>query len=104
VKFFVRALRTAIDDQRSRRDSPEKQPTDPAPAGRNQRDAGDSTLGAFRLSLSAFAPCGPMLYDPVEKCFLKADIVTGLLAFDPFVAENFFALGQELLIKYRILD
>jgi hypothetical protein len=30
-------------------------------------------------------PSGPVFDDPVQQRFLKADVVTGLLALDPFV-------------------
>jgi hypothetical protein len=61
-------------------------------------------LYAFCLALSALSPGRPMLYDPVEERSLKADIVPGLLAFDPFMAKNLLALGQELLVEHRIFD
>jgi len=45
-----------------------------------------------------------MLYNPVEESSLEADIIPGLLAFDPLMAKNLLALGQELLIEHRIFD
>jgi hypothetical protein len=62
-----------------------------------------TTLSAFRLSLPAFPPSRSMLHYPIEEGSFKADIITGFFALNPFVAEDLFALGQELLIKHRIL-
>jgi hypothetical protein len=59
-------------------------------------------LGASYLSLSALPPCGSMFDDPVEESTLKADIVPGFLAFNPFMAQYLLALGQELLVEHRI--
>jgi hypothetical protein len=43
-----------------------------------------------------------MFNDPVEECSFESNVVTGLLAFNPFMAQYLFALGQELLVEHRI--
>ena len=55
--------------------------------------------GAVGPILPQATPAGAMLDDPVEEGLFKADIVAGLLAFDPFVTENFLPLRQELLVE-----
>jgi hypothetical protein len=45
-----------------------------------------------------------MFDDPVEQSFFESDIVPGFLAFQPFVAENLFALGKKLFVKKRFFD
>ena len=45
-----------------------------------------------------------MLHDPVEQRFFKADVVAGFLALDPFVPEDFFALGEELFVEKGFFD
>jgi len=44
-----------------------------------------------------------MFHDPVEESSFKADVVPSLFALNPLMAQNLLALGQELLIKHRIL-
>ena len=43
-----------------------------------------------------------MFHDPVEESSLEANVVTGLFAFNPFMAQYLLALGQELLVEHRI--
>lgn len=43
-----------------------------------------------------------MFDDPVKESALKANIVTGFLAFNPLMAQYLLALGQELLVEHRI--
>jgi hypothetical protein len=45
-----------------------------------------------------------MFHDPVEECFFKADVVTGFFTPEPFMAEDFLALGEELLVEQRFFD
>ena len=45
-----------------------------------------------------------MLYDPVEQRLFKPDIMTGLLALDPLVAEDFLTLRQKLFVEKRFPD
>jgi hypothetical protein len=59
-------------------------------------------LSAFQVSLPTLPPCGSMFDNPVEKSTLEANIVTGFLAFNPFMAQYLLALGQELLVEHRI--
>ena len=51
-----------------------------------------------RLLLPLLTPRGAVFYDPVEERLFKADVVAGFLALDPFVAQDFFALGEELFV------
>ena len=45
-----------------------------------------------------------MFDDPVEEGFFKADIVTRLLALNPFVPEDFLPLGEEFFIEQGFFD
>src|SRR5678809_1741657 len=56
------------------------------------------------LSLPLCPPGGTVLKNPVEQSFFKTDVMAGLLALQPFVSEDLFALGNKLLIKERFLD
>ncbi len=40
-----------------------------------------------------------MLHDPIQKCFLKPNIVPRLFAFDPLMPEDFLTLSEELLVE-----
>ena len=42
-----------------------------------------------RDALAFLAPCGAVFHDPVEQCFLEADVVAGFFALDPFMALGF---------------
>ena len=48
-------------------------------------------------------PLGPpgraMFHDPIEQGFFKSDVVSGFFTLDPFVAQDLFALRQELLVS-----
>ena len=45
-----------------------------------------------------------MFDNPVEQRLFKTDVVPGLLALNPFVPEDFFALGEEFLVEQRFAD
>ncbi len=45
-----------------------------------------------------------MFYDPIQQGLFKANVVTGLLTFDPLVAQNLFPLRKEFLVKERLAD
>ena len=45
-----------------------------------------------------------MLDDPIQQSFFKTDIVSRLLAFDPFVAQDLFPLCEEFLVEQRFFD
>ena len=45
-----------------------------------------------------------MFHDPIEQRFLKADVSAGFFALDPFMFQNFFALGQELFVENGVLN
>ncbi len=64
------------------------------------------TVGPFvtiGLLLTQRAPACPVFHDPIEECLLKANIVANLFALNPFVPEDFFALGEEFLIEGRAM-
>ena len=42
--------------------------------------------------------------DPIKQRFFKADIVAGLLAFDPFVTQNLLPLRKEFLVEEGFFD
>src|SRR2546423_2269858 len=49
-------------------------------------------------------PVGAVFHDPIAKRLFEADISAGFLALDPFVFQNFFPLGEELLVEHGILN
>src|SRR5437660_12452881 len=53
---------------------------------------------------SSLSPMGAMFHDPIEERFFKTDVFAGFFALDPFMFQNLFALGQELLIEDRVLN
>ena len=53
--------------------------------------------------LAQRAPTGPMLDDPVKQSLLKANVVTHLLTFNPFVAKDLSPFSKEFLIKRRFV-
>src|SRR6266513_222761 len=53
---------------------------------------------------SSLPPMGAMFHDPIEERFFKADIFAGFFALDPFMFQNLFALGQELLVEDGVLN
>jgi len=57
------------------------------------------TITIGRLMLAQRAPCGPVLDDPIQQRFLKANIVSRFFALDPFMAQNLRAFGEKLLIE-----
>src|SRR5207248_2551950 len=67
------------------------------------KNLGGGLFGA-RLLYSSVSPVGAMFHDPIEQGFFKADIFSGLFALNPFVLQDFFALGQELFVEHRVLN
>src|SRR5713226_697395 len=53
---------------------------------------------------SPLPPMGAMFHDPIEKRFFKANVFPGFFALDPFMLQNLFPLGQELLVEDRVLN
>ncbi len=49
--------------------------------------------------LTQCAQASPVLDDPVEQGFFKADVVPDLLAFNPLMPKNLGSLGQKFLIE-----
>ena len=47
------------------------------------------------------APARAVVPGPVDQGSLEADVAAGLLGLDPLMAEDFFALGEELRIQGR---
>ena len=45
-----------------------------------------------------------MFHDPVEERLFKADVAARLLALDPFVAEDFLPLREELFVEQGFFD
>ena len=43
-----------------------------------------------------------MFHDPIQERLFKADVFAGFFALDPLMFQNFFALGQELLVEDRV--
>ena len=42
--------------------------------------------------------------NPIEKRLFEADVVASLLAFDPFVTQDFLPFGEELFVEERFFD
>ena len=57
-----------------------------------------------RGGVAGFAPAGAVPDDPIRQCALEADVMPGLFRLDPFVPENFLALGLKLAVERRILQ
>lgn len=53
------------------------------------------------LSLPLLPPLGPVMHHPTDPRMFNTDVVACLLRLKPFVAQNFFALGEELAIERR---
>jgi len=66
---------------------------------------GDGAIGVLvaGLLLAEGAPTGAVLDDPVKERFFETNVMSDLLALNPFVAENFFPLGQKFLVESRFL-
>ena len=54
------------------------------------------------LRLPGSPPLGTMFDNPIRQRPFKPDIVAGLLRLDPFVFEDFLALGLKFPIQGRI--
>ena len=54
-----------------------------------------------KLIAARSAAGGAVAHDPIEKGFFESDIVPDFLALEPLVAQDFFPLGEELLVEKR---
>ena len=45
-----------------------------------------------------------MIDDPIRQRPLEADVMPGLLRLDPFVPEDFLALGLKFAVERRVLQ
>ena len=61
------------------------------------KGAGGST--SLHGDLTASAPFGTVLNDPIRQRLLETDVVSGLLRFNPLVPENLFPFGEKLAVK-----
>ncbi|HEY6676239.1 MAG TPA: hypothetical protein VIZ87_05585 [Terrimicrobium sp.] len=48
-------------------------------------------------------PSGTVFDDPIQEGAFKADVMTRLLAFDPFMTKDLLPFGQKFLVKNRVL-
>ncbi len=46
-----------------------------------------------------FAPESAMVHGPVHECFFKANIMPCFFALNPFIAQNFLPLSDELFVE-----
>jgi hypothetical protein len=53
--------------------------------------------------LARFAPFAAMFDNPVGQSLLEPDVPARFFRFNPFVPQDFFALGLELAVERRIL-
>jgi hypothetical protein len=51
------------------------------------------------LFAPAASPAVPVVANPVEQSPLKADVTTGLLGFQPLMAQDFLTFRQKLLVE-----
>ncbi len=56
-------------------------------------------LAIRRLILAKRAPARPVLDDPIEQGFFKANVVAHFFAFNPFMTKDLRSLGQKFLIE-----
>jgi hypothetical protein len=61
--------------------------------------SGGSRVFVAKCFGSIAPPTGSILQNPIEQSFFKADIAADLLAFDPFVAQDFIPFGEEFFIE-----
>jgi hypothetical protein len=54
------------------------------------------------VATAGFSPSRSMADNPIEQRPLKADVVTGFLAFNPFVLQDLFPLGEKLPVQPRL--
>ena len=54
--------------------------------------------------LTVFAPARAVLDDPIRQRLLEADVTAGLFRLDPFVPEDFLALGLKLAVERGVLQ
>ena len=54
--------------------------------------------------LSRFPPTGAVFDNPISQRSFKSDVVSFFFGLDPFVAQNFFALGLKLAIERGVFD
>lgn len=58
-----------------------------------------SSAPEFLEALRAFfPPAGAMMHHPTYQRLLKADVLPGILRFQPLVAHNLIPLGEKLAI------
>ena len=54
--------------------------------------------------LPALSPAGTVFDDPISQSALEADVVPDFFGLDPFMLQDFLALGLELTVKRGILN
>jgi hypothetical protein len=54
--------------------------------------------------LARFAPLTAMFDNPIGQSLLEPDVPARFFRLDPFVTEDFFALGLEFAVERRILQ
>jgi hypothetical protein len=52
--------------------------------------------------LPCFSPLGAVLDNPIGQSSFESDVLSFFLGLDPFVPQNFFALGLKLAVKGRV--
>src|SRR5262249_53544595 len=53
-------------------------------------------------TFAIFSPKKPMFDRPIQQGSLKADVVSCLFAFNPFITQNLVAFGQEFLVNEKV--
>lgn len=66
------------------------------------KDASNVSTRLRTRFLAGLPPVRPVFHDPVQQRSLKPDVVPRLLALQPLVTQNFFALSQKLTVQRRV--
>jgi hypothetical protein len=55
----------------------------------------------MQILLPLRPPGGAMLYDPVEQCLFKPDVMAGFFALQPLVTKDLFPFREEFFVEQR---
>src|SRR4051812_45226629 len=72
--------------------------------GRRKWSGGMGAAVLLLLLPTRGAPAFAMLADPVEQCAFETDIVTEAFRLQPFVFQDLFPFGEELLVEAGLLN
>jgi hypothetical protein len=61
-------------------------------------------LSVISENLTGFAPGGTVFDDPISQGAFKSDVVAGFFRFNPFMFQDFIALGLKFAVKRRVFQ